>query len=193
MRRFSIPSIVAFAAIVVSGCSSSSLFEGEVFVENNGVATKLANVDIQIVPEEAFVKYIKTKFKDSSAEKDKLDGRIQSLEKNIADLERSANDVRNAQMNVARMGGGFTREMMPSPLMAQANSQVMMTSDATDRSKQDIRDLQMAIVGLKSGKNGQYYYSNSIEGALLKVATNADGKFKFEAPTGKPLINPAIK
>lgn len=177
----------------LTACSSQVGIEGEVFVENNGVATKLANVDIQIIPEDVFAKYIKTKLQNSGAEKVKLEGRIESLKKSIADLEKSANDVMNAQMKLAAMGGGFTREMMPSPLMAQANSQVSQTLDATGKYKQDIGDIQTAIAGLNSGKNGDYYYANSIDGALLKVTTNADGKFKFDVPTGKPYILMAAK
>jgi len=198
MRNIFVLSLAA--TFLFSGCSSKVEIEGEAFVENNGVATKLANVEIQIVSEENFAKYIKSKAAGIDAEVAKINSQIESREKSIADLNKSAQAVMEAQMKMASLGGwnvnslgGQYMQQQQNALSAQVSASISKSSDAVESSRRDIEKLKKSIDGLKSGKNGAYYYSDKVPEPILKVSTNSDGKFKIEASSEKRVALVASK
>jgi len=193
---------LALAAVVAcSACSSKIDIEGEAFVEHNGAATKLANVEIQIIPEEEFVKFIKSKLGSIDGEVAKINSQIELREKSIADLRKSTQAVWDAQMKMANLGaswnvntlGGQYYQQQQNAILADSSASVGKSTEAIVRNEQDVEKLKESIRGLKTGKNAGFYYSDKIPGAILKVSTNSDGKFKIDAPTGKRAALVAFK
>ncbi len=194
--------VLPFGILVLlacSGCSPKIEIEGEAFVEKSGVATKLANVEIQIVPEEQFAKFIKSKVAAIDGEIVSINARIKQREDSIDVMTKSNQTVMDAQMklfdiqlkvasigvlNIDTLGGQYRTQQLESA-HAKAGESMKKSSDAIDDSKREVEKLKQSIEGLKTGKNASFYYSDKIPESIAKVSTSADGKFKIAVPSEK--------
>jgi len=197
--RYVLPIILA-ATFSMYGCSSKIEIEGEAFVETNGIATKLANVEIQIIPEEQFSKFIKSKAENIEGEVSKIKSQIKSKEDSIASLNAGAQAIMSAQMNVVTTGSwntdnvaGQYMQKQQDALFAQAGASVQKSADSVRENEKEIENLKQSIDGLKSGKNAKFYYDKDMPGAVFKASTNSDGKFKIDSPSGKRMALIASK
>ena len=94
---------IRFASIIVflcAGCTSKIELEGDVFVEKDGVATKLANTEIQLVSELDFVKFIKTRTQALDAEISRLNAQIAFKEAAVAELNNSTSKINKELISV---------------------------------------------------------------------------------------------
>lgn len=172
---------------LLTACSNQVGIDGEIYVESNGKATKLALVDIQVIPEDVFKTHIKQQLPKADAEEKRLQESVNRLEESIASIRKAAGDVMVNTMAVAGMGGGSYGAMATSSnLMGQA-------ADAVGSSQKTIDEMKAKIDGLKTGANSSFYYPTNLQGDIQKVASDADGKFKINIPKGKRSVLAAAK
>lgn len=169
-------------AVSLVGCSNQLGIDGEVFVENGGNASKLALVDIQIIPEEAFKAHIKQQLSKADIEENRLQEYINEQEENLARIRQTAGDVMANTMAVGSYGALATSSM----LMNQASAAVSNTEKSLEESRAEIK-------GLKSGANSRFYYPTDLKDEIQKVTSNAEGKFTISIPKGTRSVLAAVK
>jgi len=84
-------------------------------------------------------------------------------------------------------------QQQQNSLSAKADAGVNAGQEMISDLRKGVDKLNIAIEGLRSGKNGAYYYSEKIPEASLKVVTNSDGKFKIELASEKRVAIVASK
>lgn len=182
--------IVSFISILafITGCSSSVSLDGEAFIDSKGGATKLALVEIQVVPVDKFVSHIKKQIPMADAEATKLSEWIIGFKKR--DAEAQALIAQSAMLQqqtfllgtsrggamIAAEGAHASRELATS--MNESRSIAAKKSD-------DLR-------GISTGAN-KVYFAGKIDGAVLSTSTDADGKFKLSVPAGEKVVIVAVK
>jgi len=175
--------IIIASMALLSGCSSSVSVEGDVFVEKDGKATKLALVDIQVIPEDAFKAHIKQQLTKTGAEIARIQGVMDSQEASLANLRQAAADLQGRAVDVAAMGGTTYGS---SSLLGQASGILASGEDKIAKMKAEIE-------GLKTGANGKFFYPAGLQGEIQKVTSDADGKYKLTVAKGKRSILAATK
>jgi hypothetical protein len=191
---------IGVAAILIAGCSSKIELGGEVFIENGGAATKLSNVDIQVIPEDKFIAFIKSRTAKVTDETTKINSEIQELEESKGNIGEAARDLIMAKYKRQSIGGwntnsvgGVYQQQQQNIMNDQANAQVTKSINAMHEIESRVAELNRSIEGLKNGKNGAFFYSNNIPGALTKISTNSDGKYSFLVESDKRVALVASK
>lgn len=192
MQKYLALFIVICSLALLSACSSKQDIEGEVFIENGGVGTKLTLVEIQVVPEAQFLAYIKQQLPKIEQETKKIEGDIALLEAGNTSLRANIDDIFVKQMAVASMGGMSVMNGT-NPLINSSNETVAMAKAQVEKTNTSIYELKTNINGLTTGTNGKFFYSPTISGATQKVSTNADGKFKLSVERGAKVALVASK
>lgn len=152
-----------------AGCSSKQEIEGEAFIDLRGSASKLALVDIQIVPESQFISHIKSQLPKAEAEVQKLSKKKSEEEAELSQLQARADSLIKG----------------PSAILLMATSVVASIN-------RNIQSLTSEIDAQSSGAS-LIYYTGKIDGAIFATSTNSDGKFKLSLETGKKVALVAVK
>lgn len=167
--------IMMVCVALLMACSNQIGVDGEVFVESEGKATKLALVEIQVIPEDIFKVHIKQQLPKVEAEAKRLQESINRFEDSIA-------DIRNA-----------TGGVMAHKMGATSNSLLGQAVGAVSRTEEFIAKMKNEIEGLRTGANSKFYYPSNLQGEIQKVTSDADGKFKLNVPKSKQSVLAATK
>ena len=179
---------LALFALLGSGCSSKQDIDGEAFLDLGGGASKLALVEIQIVPEDQFIAHIKKQYPKAREEAVKLKASIEEFEK--ADAEFQAQEAQSAALRAtAGMYSSMGIGSVPSSTISESIS--LSNRIAASMNKTGKRLTKQAF-DLASGASN-VYLAGKFDGALLATTTNADGKFKLSLDSGKKVALVAIK
>lgn len=193
MKNFALIIGIFVFAFLGIGCSSKQDIEGETFIDLGGRgASKLALVDIQIVPEDKFIAHIKNKLPKAAEEAAKLKASIADFEVLDARGQALIQQSRSLQMQSSMMAstGGMLAE---AAIGAARNSgEVSSLAAQLDESRKRAQKHSKDLDGLSSGANN-LYFSEKIDGAVLTTASNVDGKFKLSLESGKKVVLVAAK
>lgn len=181
---------VAGVAIVIllSACSSQVNVDGNVFTESNGKATKLALVDIQIIPEDVFKAHTKQQLLKAEEEAKRIKENIDRQQKSLDNIRQASAAVMGNTMGYVAMGG--------SPYggaVGTSSSLLGQAAGAVASGEESLAKMRAEVEGLKSGANGKFFYPNGLQGEIQKVASNADGNFKVTLSKGKRVVLAAAK
>jgi hypothetical protein len=174
--------------ILLGACSSQVNVDGNVFTETNGKATKLALVDIQIIPEDVFKANIKQQLLKTEEEAKRIKVHIDRQQRSLDNILKASAEVMGNTMGYAAMGGSAYGGAVGTSisLLGQAAGAVASVEES-------LAKLHAEVEGLKSGNNGKFFYPTGLQGEIQKVASNADGNFKLTLNKGKRVVLAAAK
>lgn len=169
--------LIVFAA-VLSGCFSGAEIEGQAFLNGNSASTKLSQVTLQAVPEEALLKWLKLKTPELGAEYKRLSARVKDAEANYSRAVSMAGRVQaQLQTNLMAIQMGIAS---PSTAAYLAGSGQQMGEQAASLLKTTEEELKNSLAELDGLRGwGRFYYVDTISGAISTTQSDADGKFKI--------------
>jgi len=194
MKRYA-TALFLTAALTV-GCSPPLEINGQVFIDTAGSATKVAQVEIYVVSEEALVNNLKSSLTTIRAEYDRLQAVHQVNSRHLASkvaLARQAqlNAIESAKLQLIAIESGI---LLPCPIFspdcnaqrASTTNDIIETShNARTNARKKFEESEAALTGLANGSNADFFLPIAIQGASVAAMSDADGEFKLSLEAGK--------
>jgi len=185
MRFLSLAGIVSI--FFMSACSNQISVDGSVFVEHNGKATKLALVDIQVIPENVFRAHVRQQLIGAEVEERRIQESIEKQQKSLENIRRSFDETYEKTMEHIAMGRSSYGEAIKSRALLEQALDTIATSEKS------ISSMRNEIVGLRSGANSKFFYPTELQDKIQKLTSDADGNFKVTLQKGERSVLAATK
>ena len=168
MKSFLFPALV-FAGLV-GACSSPIEVDGQVFVDSSVGATKIAQADIYVVPEQTLLQNLKALTPKMKAEYERLHALHESNSKYFEKTILLAQALQQLELNRS----GTVAFSILNTATASLKGQTALFA----KSKHDLD-------GLGTGANSGFFYADCIQGQTAKTTSDADGRFKLNVDAGE--------